>query len=201
MLLMGHGAIASPVGRAGILRRRAFFKDPPHDGAISNSLAEKVEFLSFHKLGRQQGVLDEHWNASVLEERPGLELADEFDLAEPAISPDVVEKRLLEDDGAKPLFGSDAAFDGRLPQGIDHAGTIDGLRATGRTSHTGNALPDRFAAQGAIEPTDLDEPHELVRKDVHVLGQGAASRTLAALVAIANVGPDERVSRSGVSVG
>ena len=45
------------------------------------------------------------------------------------------------------------------------------------------------------ESSDLNQPHRLVRQQIHVFGHRAAGRTLAALVTIANVRLGKRVVR------
>jgi hypothetical protein len=74
-------------------------------------------------------------------------------------------------------------------------------RATRGAGHTRHALPNGLAPDGAIDPPELDQPHQLIRQQVHLLGHRTASRALAALVTVAQRGRREAVHSSGVDFG
>jgi hypothetical protein len=116
-----------------------------------------------------------------------LEHPDQLDLAQPTVTPNIVQKSLLEQHRPASLLGSHVPFDGHLPQRIEHAGAVDRLRASRRACRTRNAFPDRLAPKRAIEPAHLNQPDQLIRQQVHLVGHRTSGRAFAALITIGNL--------------
>ena len=150
-------------------------------------------------LRRQQGVLEQERHAEILEERRGLEDADQFQFVQPAVAADVVQEGLLEDHAcAAGRATAVPCSSGQLPQGVHHPGAIDRLGAARRAGLARHALPDGLAAHRPVREARLHQPHDLVGNDVHALGHGTSGRALAALVTVLKIRLGERIAGAGI---
>ena len=189
-----HLATAS----TGVRRWRAAGVNAADNLAIAGTLGDEVQLLARHQLRSQPGVLEKERKLPGAQQDSELEARDQFQLVQTAVALDVVEECLLKGHHGLRL-GTHLVFAQReLTQRVQHSGAINLLRTPRRAGQTRYAGPDRSRSQCKVVSTELQQPDQLIRHQVHMRGDRTAGRTLATLVAVRDLAARERLNARGL---